>query len=244
MVDSVSVDPFTNLYLDHAAIRRDVAVANTEILKEGLKTEANIIRDANLSAYNARGDIKDARFDLASRMADGNAVLGRQVDAIDDSITAQLVTIARESADNRAQLQGLGYQIRDGHIALGKDVELNSLKGMLDAQKNTTYLSDKIGNEGDKTRELINSLQNNDLNRALVERSAALVALESDNRHWGHRYDTARWDGQHAAFGAQFAQLQTMMQNVNSQIADTKQSMVNFGNMMGVGQSATSNTVR
>lgn len=82
------------------------------------------------------------------------------------------------------------------------------------------------------------------MNRRLVERSAALVALESDDRHWRHRWDTTRWDGHRAEFGSQMAHLESMMQNVNSQIADTRQSMVNFGNMLGVGQSATSNTVR
>lgn len=233
MVDSVSTDPFTNLYLDHAAIRRDVAVGTTEVLKEGLK-----------ESFNIRGDVKDSRFDIANRIGDSNALLSRQVDAIDDTLTAQLVTISRESADNRAQIMALGYQIRDGHLALSKDTELNSLKVQLDAQKNTTYLSDKIGDDGEKTRALIAELNNNDLNRRLVERSAALVTLESDNRHWGHRYDAARWDGHRAEFGSQMAHLESMMQNVNSQIADTKQSMVNFGNMLGVGQSATSNTVR
>ena len=239
-----STDPFTNLYLDHAAIRRDVAVGTTEILKEGLKTEANIIRDANLSAYNTRGDIKDSRFDTASRINEATAGISRQVDAIDDTLTAQLVTISRESADNRAQIMALGYQVRDGNNALGKDVELNSLKGMLDAQKNTTYLSDKISLDGEKTRALISDLQFNDLNRSLVERGAALVALESDNRHWGHRLDDVRWGGHRDFFGSQISQLSSMMQNVNSQISETRQGMTNFGTMAGVGQSSTANSVR
>lgn len=239
-----STDPFTNLYLDHAAIRRDVAVGTTEVLKESLKTEANIIRDANLSAYNTRGDIKDSRFDVAERINSSSSELSRQVDAIDDTLSAQLVTISRESADNRAQILALGFQVRDGNTALTKDVELNSLKGMLDAQKNTTYLSDKISLDGEKTRALISDLQFNDLNRSLVERGAALVALESDNRHWGHRLDDVRWAGHRDIFGAQVAQLSSMMQNVNSQISETKQGMVNFGRMSDVSQGASANTVR
>lgn len=139
MVDSVSTDPFTNLYLDHAAIRRDVAVGNTEVLKEGLK-----------ESFNIRGDVKDSRFDIASRIGNSQAELSRQVGAIDDTLTAQVVGLARDTSDLRAQVTGLGYQVRDGHAALAQTAELNSLKGMLDAQKNTTYLSDKIGNDGEK----------------------------------------------------------------------------------------------
>jgi hypothetical protein len=233
MADTTSTDPFTNLYLDHAAIRRDIAVDTSELMKEGLK-----------EAYNTRGDVKDTRFDIASRINGSQAELSRQVDAIDDTLSAQLVTISRESADNRAQILALGFQVRDGNTALAKDVELNSLKGMLDAQKNTTYLSDKISIDGEKTRALINDLQFNDLNRSLVERGAALVALESDNRHWGHRLDDVRWAGHRDIFGAQVAQLSTMMQNVNSQISETKQGMVNFGRMSDVSQGASANTVR
>ena len=233
MADTTSTDPFTNLYLDHAAIRRDIAVDTSELMKEGLK-----------EAYNTRGDVKDTRFDIASRINGSQAELSRQLDAIDDTLSAQLVTISRESADNRAQILALGFQVRDGNTALAKDVELNSLKGMLDAQKNTTYLSDKISIDGEKTRALINDLQFNDLNRSLVERGAALVALESDNRHWGHRLDDVRWAGHRDIFGAQVAQLSSMMQNVNSQISETKQGMVNFGRMSDVSQGASANTVR
>lgn len=233
MVDTVSTDPFTNLYLDHAAIRRDVAVDTTEVLKEGLK-----------EAYNTRGDVKDSRYDLLSRIGDVRESLASGIENSKDHTSDRLFAISRDVTDNRAQINALGYQVRDGHNALAKDIELNSLKGMLDAQKNTTYLSDKISNEGDKTRDLISMLSNNDLNRTLTERAAALVALESDNRHERHRWHEARWDGHNAQLGSQFAQLQSMVQNLNSQIADTKQSMVNFGNMLGVGQSATSNTVR
>jgi len=40
------------------------------------------------------------------------------------------------------------------------------------------------------------------------------------------------------------AALQNQMQNFNSQLSETRQGMVNFGTMAGVGQTSTNNNVR
>ena len=47
-------------------------------------------------------------------------------------------------------------------------------KNTIEGQKNTSYLSDKIGLEGDRTRSLINELQTQDLNRRLIERNTEI----------------------------------------------------------------------
>jgi hypothetical protein len=210
----------------HNDIRFEQQAQTSEIIKEGLK-----------ESFAARGDVKDTRYDLSTRMAGHTSDLSKQVDAIDDTLTAQLFTISRESADNRAQITALGYQVRDGFVASAKDAEINALKTQMDAAKNTTYLSDKIGREGDETRRLINELKYHDLNRGLVERSAALVEAEAERRHWRHHADSNQWAGQFAAINSQ-------LQAFNSQMQETRQGMVNFGTMAGVGQSSTSNNVR
>lgn len=210
----------------HDDIRVEAVNHTNEIIKEGLK-----------EAYNTRGDIKDTRYDLSSHIETSRADLSKQVDAIDDTLTDKFFTVARDTMDLRAQVTGLGYQVRDGHAALSKDIELNSLKGMLENQKNTQFLSDKISMDGEKTRELINELKYGDLNRALIERNAELVEAVADGRHWRHRHNDGQWAGQ-------FAALQSQMQNFNSQLAETRQGMVNFGTMAGVGQTSTSNNVR
>ncbi len=249
MADVVySTDPLMGLYQDHSDIRREAAEHNNEAIKETIKTEAHILQDAGKNtneivreglkeSFNIRGDVKDSRYDIASRLATTEQNLSQQVDAIDDTLTDKLFTISRDSIDLRAQVTGLGFQVRDGNVALSKDIELNSLKGMLENQKNTQFLSDKIAADGEKTRNLINDLKYHDLNRGLVERNAELVEAIAERRHWRHHADQNQWAGQ-------FAALQSQMQNFNSQLSDTRQGMINFGSMFGVGQSSTSNNVK
>lgn len=207
-------------------VRREAAEHTNEIVKEGLKGD-----------YLTQGAIKDARFDINGRIAGSTSDILRDVDRVGDSLTDRFFTVGRDTADLRAQV----IQAID---TVKMSTELNALKGIIEGQKNTTYLSDKITDDGEKTRSLINDLKYHDLNRALVERQTALVNAEQDNRHWHHRYYDARWDQNASQFGAQFAQLQSMMQNFNSQLNETRQGMVNFGTMAGVGQSSTNNNVR
>lgn len=261
MADNIvySTDPLMGLYQDHSDIRREAAnyasdirregaEHTNEIVKEGIKSEAHILQDAGKNtneivreglkeAFNIRGDVKDSRFDVATRLATTEQNLSQQVDAIDDTLTDKFFTLARDTSDLRAQVTGLGYQVRDGNVALSKDIELNSLKGMLEGQKNTQFLSDKIAADGEKTRNLINDLKYHDLNRGLVERNAELVEAIAERRHWRHHADQFQWAGQ-------FAALQSQMQNFNSQLSETRQGMVNFGTMAGVGQTSTNNNVK
>lgn len=97
--------------------------------------------------------------------------------------------------------------------------------------------SKQIAYENEKTRDLINSLKNDELNRLLIERNTDLQGCRHD--YWAAR------DG---LFNSQFAalssQLNSQVNALNSQLAETRQGMVNFGTMAGVGQSSTSNNVR
>lgn len=169
---------------------------------------------------------KDARFEVSSR-------LGAEADRIVDRVTEgtrdlkdRFFTVGRDLAD-----------LRQGQATLAKDIELNALKTQIEGQKNTQYLADKIVADGEKTRGLINDLKYHDLNRALVERQAELVACENDRRDGWRRADQVQ-------YGSQWAQLQSQVQAFQSQLQETRQGMVNFGTMAGVGQSSTSNNVR
>jgi hypothetical protein len=98
-------------------------------------------------------------------------------------------------------------------------------------------LSKQVGYENEKTRDLINSLKNDELNRMLIERNTDLTHCRHD--YWGAR------DGM---FNAQFAALSSQVNSqtnaLNSQLAETRQGMVNFGSMRNVGQDSTNNNVR
>lgn len=224
MADPVTLADIAALSLGHSDIRREQALGTSEIIKEGMK-----------ESFNIRGDVKDSRHDISSRINDSTNSLSQQVDAIDDTLTAHLFTLARESADNRAQITALGYQVRDGFTAAAKDSEINALKTQIETAKQTTYLSDKIDDQGERTRALINDLQYNDLNRRLVERNAELVEERHAHHHWRHSADMGQW-----------ASLNNQLQAFQSQLQETRQGMVNFGTMAGNAgqQTSTSNNVR
>lgn len=155
------------------------------------------------------------------------------IDADADSLRDRLLALSRDTSDLRAQVTAVGYQVRDGFTASAKDAEIQALKTQIEANKNTQFLADRIGDEGEKTRARINDINDRDQNRLLVERNTELVAALDDGRFWRGRYDDAQWQG-----------LSSRLQAFQSDLQDTRQGMVNFGTMAGVGQSSTQNTVR
>lgn len=222
-------------------VRREVA-ASTDTLNDAIRVEggttrtASALQTSDVIKEGLKGDfhtsdaIKDSRFDIASRIADSTANLSQQIDRIDDTTMDKFFTVARDTADLRAQV----IQAID---TTKMATELAALKSIIEGQKNTIYLSDKIGDDGEKTRGLINDLKYHDLSRGLIERNNELVEERNWGRHW---YAGAN----QAQFGQQFAQLQSQMQNFNSQLSETRQGMVNFGTMAGVGQTSSANNVR
>ena len=205
----------------------------SDIRREAVEHTSAILADSAKGDYNTSTAVKDARFDINSRISDSNAGLTRQIDAIDDTLSAQLNTITRDTMDLRAQVTAVGYQVRDGFVAAAKDAEINALKTQIELAKQSTYLSDKIDAGNQQTQALIRQLNDDSLNRQLVERNTELVGALEGGRYWWGRHN----DGQ---FNAVASQLQAFQ----SQLQETRQGMVNFGTMAGVGQSSTSNNVR
>ena len=265
-----TTDPFLNLYRDHSDIRREGAEHTSdirreaagyasdirregaehtnEIVKEGIKSEAHVLQDAGKNTneivreglkgeFNLRGDVKDSRYDINSRITNATDRVVDRIEESKDVLEDKFYSVGRDTADIRAQIVAQQQQMVAGFGAVSKDIELNSLKGMLEGQKNTQFLSDKVSMDGERTRALINDLKYGDLNRALIERNAELVEAASEGRHWRHRADQTAIQGQWAA-------VQNQLQAFASQLQETRQGMVNFGTMAGVGQTSTSNNVR
>lgn len=186
---------------------------------------------------NALSDIRREQSNLANTtitsIGMASADLSKQVDAIDDTLSAALTTVARDTADLKSQVTAVGYQVRDGFFAAAKDAEINALKTQVQMAQQTTFLADKISGDGEKTRALVASLNESDLNRQLIERSAALLEERGHGRYWQGQYGNG-----------QFAALSSQVNALNSQMTETRQGMVNFGTMAGVGQSTTANSVR
>ena len=207
----------------------DVTASMVEALKSADRINADVLR----TGWEGVTATKDARHDVSGAIASSTAELSRQVDAIDDSSMIQFTTIGRDTADLKAQVAGLGFQIRDGFFAAAKDAEIGTLKTQVELAKQSVYVSDKIDGQNEKTRDLIHDLKNADLNRYLIERNNELTELRHDARYWrGH------------AEQSQFANLSSQMQNFQSQLQEQRQSTVNFGSMSGnAGRNQSTNNI-
>lgn len=242
---AVSTDTLNDAIRVEGGRTREVgAMQAGEIVKEGLKAQdrissqsaaetTEIIKEGMKGTHEVFSAVRDNRYDLASRIENAADRTERGVTEMRGNVADRFFAIGRDVAELRA-----------GQVAAMKDVELNALKTQIEGQRNTTYLSDKITMEGEKTRGLINDLKYHDLNRGLVERNAALVEAEADRRRYHDRWLDGRFDQNQAQFAGQWAQLQSQVQAFQSQLQETRQGMVNFGTMAGVGQSSTSNNVR
>jgi hypothetical protein len=244
-----TTDP-CHLYRDHADIRREVQTGFGEtryniaeragdIRREGAEHTNEIVKEGLKSECTLRGDIKDARFDVADRV--GNSA-DRIVDRIvehDAKVAARFFDVGRDTQDIRAQIIAQQQQMVAGFLAVSKDTELASLKTQLDSKQNTQYLNDKITSDGEKTRALINELKNADYNRMLIERNAEIVEHRHYGHHWRGAWDQSQWQNL-------TQQLANQTANFNSQLSEARQGMVNFGSMAGNAgqQTSTNNNVR
>ena len=193
----------------------------------------NNIPDNTYAAVQSTKDaVKDARHDITASTAAAFADLSKQTDAIDDTLTAALHQVSRDTMDLRAQVTAVGYQVRDGFTAASKDAEINSLKTQIELAKQSTYLSDKIDEGNAATRALINDLRDRELNRVLVERNAEILEERDGRRHWRGAYDQGQWQA-----------LASQLQAFQSQLQETRQGVTNFGTMTGNAgrQQATNN---
>lgn len=187
----------------------------SDIRREAVEHTSGIVREGLKGDYATQSKINDV--ERAS---------SQQIDAFEDVTNANFMTVARDTQDIRAQVISAQQAMVTGFLGAAKDAEINALKTQVELAKQTTYLSDKIDSENEKTRDLINDLKYNDLNRLLIER-------DGERRHWHGHYDQS-----------QFQALQSQLQAFQSQLQETRQGMVNFGTMAGVGQTSTSNNVR
>lgn len=194
----------------------------SDLRREAAEHTNEIVKEGLKGDYNTQGAIKDSRFDTNSRIAEAS----RDADN-------RFFDVGRDTQDIRAQVISAQQAMVAGFMGAAKDAEINALKTQVELAKQSTYLSDKIDAGNAKTIELLNQLREQDYSRRLIERNTELVAALDDGRHWRRHHDVGQWQ----ALNSQLAAFQ-------SQLQETRQGMVNFGTMAGVGQTSTSNNVR
>lgn len=217
-------DPFVALQNQHADIRRE-AEHNVGILRQEVAKEFNsldgAVRDSSYKTYAAIDGSADRIVNQTDRLFlhtyDMINNLGKDASTHQGAVSAGLLSLQSE--------------IRNGADRASQASEIAMLKNTIELQKGNALLAEKITAEGDKTRELINGLKVSDLERIILERSNE---IHSERHHaWYNRglFDNSQYGG-----------LVSQINNLNSQMAETRQGVTNFGTMAGVGLS--SNTVR
>jgi hypothetical protein len=189
--------------------------AISDVRREGAEHTNEIVKEGLKGDFNTRGDIKDARYDVNNRITNSTDRIVDSIVAHDAKVADRFFTVGRDTMDLRAQVVQAISEVK-------AQTELNALKTQL-----------AVKDDGNQTRALINELKNADLNRMLIERNAEIVEERGHGRHWRSHYDQSQW-----------AALNNQLQAFQSQLQETRQGMVNFGTMAGVGQSSTSNNVR
>lgn len=197
-------------------------VLNREILNASHQTDSKVDEAADKIQQRA------ADFYISAQARDFDnsrdlAALRASVDLSNQRISTEIL-LAGERSASAAALAGE----KTAAAAALESARLGTAVALGQAQ-----LSKEIAAEGGATRDLINSLKNDELNRLLIERN-------TDINHFRHGY----WDAVGAGNNAQFAAVNSQLNAFQSQLQETRQGMVNFGTMAGVGQSSTSNNVR
>lgn len=227
----------STLLMEDANIRREIARDAGDIRRDLGADTADIRRDLAKDTCDAIDAVKTSSWAVSDRV-------GTEADRVVAQDTAYFIATQKGLDDVRLNLSHLeGFQEASTErlntaiqLAAAKtdgNVTLYGERGIGKTELAQAVLSHKIESDGAATRQLLNQLKMDELNRQLNERHTSLVECREHARH-GHDAFTA----------SQFAAMQTAIQNLNSQVNETRQGMVNFGTMLGVGQSSTSNNVR
>lgn len=222
-------DPWSDIRREQAAgfgetkfaIAATADSTNRDILQTGAHTVTKVDEAADkiqqrASDYYLSQQARD--FDTARDVA----ALRSQSDLSSQKLAADILLAGERSAAAAAlEAARTASSLALGHAQLSKEIAESKYE-----------TSRQIAADGDATRALINDLKNSDLNRQLIERN-------SDINYY--RNDCNRWEGLYG--NSQFASLASQVNALNSNLAETRQGLYNFGTMAGVGQSSTSNQV-
>ncbi len=208
------------------AIADHAESTNRDILTTGYHTQVKVDEAADKIQQRATdfylaGQARD--FDTSRDVA----ALKATTDMASQKLSTEILLTAERGATATAlESAKVAAAVALGQSQLSKEIAESKFE-----------LSKQVGYENEKTRDLINSLKNDELNRLLIERN-------TDLQHCRHDYWGARDGLVNTQFAALSSQVNSQLNALNSQIAETRQGMVNFGTMAGVGQSSTSNAVR
>lgn len=221
----------TGVLNNFSDMRREAAMdantTNTETMKGFDRINADVLMSAGQvrteSAAHAAEIVKEGlKGDYVTQksISEAERAASTQIDMMEDVMISQFTQIGRDTADLRAQVTHTLYAVGVNADRTSKDAQIAVLQNTIEGQKNTAYLSDRITNDGEKTRLLMAGLSNDDLNRRLIERNAMIVEGRGDHRFYG---------------------LSNQINALQSQFQAAAQKTVNFGTMGANTQASTNN---
>lgn len=249
----------TAIMQDHADIRREGAVERGDIRQEIAKSFA----DTRFASASQSSDVRkelsehDGRVNHNVQASAWNVSdrVGTEADRVVGQNTAYFIAQQQEASTSARDiaalksLTDLSYQALQMQIQNGIDraAAATALEGTKNASA-TALESAKVAAavalgqaiiertiiaDGASTRALINDMKYHDNSRTLIERGNELVECRQEANHL-----------RTSVVNAQYANLNNQLNAFQSQLQETRQGMVNFGSMSGVGQTSTSNNVR
>lgn len=224
----ITNDAVCSLHMDHADIRREAASYSADIRRENAEVGAEVRRDVVKEGSDTNANVKSSGWQVSDRV-------GTEADRIVQQDTAYFIAGQSQQFSNATALAALrastDANFNQTLAAITLAAEKNAAATAMASANNAALTA----REASDTRAYISSLKMTDLNRELQERNQEIVECRSDARVWERNF------GQ-----SQFAALTSQVQNLMSQVQETKQGIVNFGSMAGQSgqQTSTSNNVK
>lgn len=269
MADGIT-DPYVNLYLDHADIRREASEHTADVRRELANSESAVLRDISdrsatmrreaaehttdirhdvaTEAHRVNSDVKDGQWKVTTELYKATADINKQLDSDTDRLSQQntdyFITNQNRATDTAIQLAALKAATDFGMARLQFDIQSAADKTIAASALDAAKLSGAMAlGHAQLERSL---MQDGNETRKLindVDRSnLERMLIERNADLHGHRHEALHWRGAHE--NMQFAALTNQIQAMNSQMSSTRSDMINFGLQSGVGQSTTSNQVR
>jgi hypothetical protein len=193
-------------------------------------------REILTSSHNTSEKVDEAADKIQQRAAD--FYIASQARDFDNSRDLSALRAAVDMANQKLSTEILLSSERGAAAAALESAKVAAAVALGQSQISKEIAESKyetsrqVSDDGEKTRALINDLKNADLNRQLIERN-------SDINYY--RSDSDRWEGLYG--NGQFASLASQINALQSNLAETRQGLYNFGTMAGVGQSSNQNQV-
>lgn len=211
-----------------ADVRREQESIGADIRRETAKEASDVIDNVKTAAW-ANSDRTGTEADRVVAQDTAYFIAGQS------QAFSNATSIAALKAGTDMQFANTLSAIQAAALTGQAATALEGAKSAAAAALAQALIGQQIVADGNATRALVNELKMDELNRKLTERNAEIVDYRGDARHWQGQYSNA-----------QFAQVTSQVNALNSQLTETRQGMVNFGTMSGAAgqQSSTANSVR